>query len=165
MLPPGSGFICCILARIRAVLCHVLVGAIERLAGFVEQVQRVDRVFRKIGAEPELRDDRPLQVVISVDAHAIDDDDVIGFALRLKQPIAAVANHVTDMEISQPAMSQHLSVLRSAKLVREERQGRFVNYEVDPDGLALIAQWLAKYRAYWPARIEALKVLLKDMDQ
>ncbi len=69
------------------------------------------------------------------------------------------------MEISQPAMSQHLSVLRSARLVREERQGRFVNYEVDPEGLALIAQWLAKYRAYWPARIEALKVLLKDMDQ
>jgi DNA-binding transcriptional ArsR family regulator len=69
------------------------------------------------------------------------------------------------MKISQPAMSQHLSVLRSARLVREERQGRFVNYEVDPEGLALIAQWLAKYRAYWPARIEALKVLLKDMDQ
>jgi len=69
------------------------------------------------------------------------------------------------MEISQPAMSQHLSVLRSAKLVREEREGRFVNYEVDPEGLALIAQWLAKYRAYWPARIEALKVLLRDMDQ
>ena len=59
------------------------------------------------------------------------------------------------MEISQPAMSQHLSVLRSAKLVREERQGRFVNYEVDPEGLALIAQWLAKYRAYWPTRIDS----------
>ncbi len=69
------------------------------------------------------------------------------------------------MDISQPAMSQHLSVLRNARLVREERRGRFVNYEVDPDGLALIARWLAKYRAYWPARIDALKVLLKDMDQ
>jgi DNA-binding transcriptional ArsR family regulator len=68
-------------------------------------------------------------------------------------------------EISQPAMSQHLAVLRNAKLVREERQGRFVNYEVDPEGLTHIAQWLAKYRAYWPARIDALKVLLKDMDQ
>lgn len=68
------------------------------------------------------------------------------------------------MGISQPAMSQHLSVLRNARLVREERQGRFVNYEVDPEGLALIAGWLAKYRAYWPKRIEALKVLLKDMD-
>ncbi|MDW9374837.1 metalloregulator ArsR/SmtB family transcription factor [Sinorhizobium meliloti] len=70
-----------------------------------------------------------------------------------------------DMDISQPAMSQHLHVLRNAKLVREERQGRFVNYEVDPEGLALIAGWLAKYRAYWPARIDALKVLLRDMDQ
>ncbi|KXF78401.1 ArsR family transcriptional regulator [Paramesorhizobium deserti] len=69
------------------------------------------------------------------------------------------------MEISQPAMSQHLSVLRTAGLVKEERQGRFMNYEVDPEGLALIAEWLAKYRAYWPQRIEALKVLLKDMDQ
>ncbi len=69
------------------------------------------------------------------------------------------------MEISQPAMSQHLSVLRNARLVREERQGRFVNYEVDPEGLALIARWLTKYRAYWPARIDALKIMLKDMDQ
>ena len=68
------------------------------------------------------------------------------------------------MAISQPAMSQHLSVLRSARLVREERQGRFVNYEVDPEGLVLIGRWLAKYRTYWPARIDALKVLLKDMD-
>lgn len=69
------------------------------------------------------------------------------------------------MEISQSAMSQHLAVLRNAGLVREERQGRFVNYEVDPGGLALIAGWLAKYRLYWPARIDALKDLLKDMDQ
>ncbi len=69
------------------------------------------------------------------------------------------------IEISQPAMSQHLSVLRGAGLVVEIRQGRFVNYEVDPGGLTRIAAWLAKYRAYWPQRIEALKLLLKDMDQ
>ena len=49
--------------------------------------------------------------------------------------------------------------------MREQKQGRFVNYEVDPDGLALIAGWLTKYRAYWPTRIDALNALLKDMDQ
>lgn len=69
------------------------------------------------------------------------------------------------MEISQPAMSQHLAVLQAAKLVRAERQGRFVNYEIDPAGLSLLVRWLAKYRAYWPTRIAALKTLLKDMDQ
>ena len=62
------------------------------------------------------------------------------------------------MTISQPAMSQHLAVLRSAGLVRERRDGRFVNYEVDPEGLA-------RYRAYWPRRIDDLEALLKDMDQ
>ncbi len=69
------------------------------------------------------------------------------------------------MDISQPAISQHLAVLRSAGLIKEQRQGRYVNYEVDPEGLAIIAQWLSKYRTYWPARIDALKTLLKDMDQ
>ncbi|NMM44589.1 winged helix-turn-helix transcriptional regulator [Rhodospirillaceae bacterium KN72] len=69
------------------------------------------------------------------------------------------------MEISQPAMSQHLSVLRNARLVKEERQGRFVNYQVDPAGLNVVAHWLSKYRAFWPERIDALKTLLKDMDQ
>ena len=69
------------------------------------------------------------------------------------------------MAISQPAMSQHLAVLRSAGLVSERRDGRFVNYEVDPDGVARIGEWLARYRAYWPRRIDDLKRLLKDMDQ
>lgn len=69
------------------------------------------------------------------------------------------------IDISQSAMSQHLSVLRGAGLVREQRQGRFVHYEVDPDGVALIARWLAQYRTYWPARVDELKILLKDMDQ
>ena len=69
------------------------------------------------------------------------------------------------MPISQSAMSQHLAVLRQAGLVREARQGRFVNYQVDPQGLALIARWLDKCRAFWPERIEKLNILLKDMDQ
>jgi hypothetical protein len=56
-------------------------------------------------------------------------------------------------------------VLRMAGLVREQRQGRFVNYEVDPAGMARIGRWLTKYRAFWPARMEDLKALLKDMDQ
>jgi hypothetical protein len=33
------------------------------------------------------------------------------------------------------------------------------------DGIASIGSWLARYRAYWPKRIEALSDLLKDMDQ
>jgi DNA-binding transcriptional ArsR family regulator len=69
------------------------------------------------------------------------------------------------LPISQPAMSQHLAVLRQAGLITEARAGRNVNYAVDPQGLAPLHDWLTRYRAFWPARIEKLKDLLKEMDQ
>jgi DNA-binding transcriptional ArsR family regulator len=69
------------------------------------------------------------------------------------------------LDISQPAMSQHLAVLRAAGLVAEQRSGRNVNYRVDPTGLAQMDRWLNRYRMFWPARVEALKQLLREMDQ
>jgi DNA-binding transcriptional ArsR family regulator len=67
--------------------------------------------------------------------------------------------------ITQPAMSQHLAVLRDAGLISERREGRYVNYRVQPEGLAPLHEWLARYRAFWPSRIDGLKDLLKEMDQ
>lgn len=69
------------------------------------------------------------------------------------------------MSISQPAMSQHLAVLREARLVRAERSGRVVNYEVDPKGMEHLARWLERYREYWPKRVDVLKGVLKDMEE
>ena len=67
--------------------------------------------------------------------------------------------------ISQPAMSQHIAVLRGAGLISERRDGRYVNYRVDAQGMAPLHEWLARYRAFWPSRIDGLMDLLKEMDQ
>jgi DNA-binding transcriptional ArsR family regulator len=42
--------------------------------------------------------------------------------------------------VSQSAISQHLRVLRAAKLVRGIRQGRFMHYVPDADGLEKVRQ-------------------------
>ncbi len=69
------------------------------------------------------------------------------------------------LAISQPAVSQHIAVLRGAGLVSEVRVGRNVNYSVNPDGFAPLFDWLARYREFWPHRVERLKTLLREMDQ
>ncbi|TIM65898.1 MAG: winged helix-turn-helix transcriptional regulator [Mesorhizobium sp.] len=67
--------------------------------------------------------------------------------------------------VSQPAVSQHLAVLRGAGLVTERRAGRNAYYRADPQGLEPLLGWIERYRAFWPERIERLKAVLKDMDQ
>jgi DNA-binding transcriptional ArsR family regulator len=69
------------------------------------------------------------------------------------------------LDISQPAVSQHLAVLRGAGLVSERRQGRFSYYRIEPAGLSPLIDWVARYQAFWPERVEKLKEVLKEMDQ
>lgn len=69
------------------------------------------------------------------------------------------------LAMSQPAISQHLAVLRSAGLIDEEKSGRQMRYRIRPDGLAPVVDWLARYRAFWPERVDRLKTLLREMDQ
>ena len=69
------------------------------------------------------------------------------------------------MSISQPAMSQHLAVLRGAGLVREAKEGRAVRYWLAPEGLRPLNDWMRRYSRFWPERIGELETLLKEMDQ
>jgi DNA-binding transcriptional ArsR family regulator len=57
-------------------------------------------------------------------------------------------------DITQPAVSQHLKVLREAGLVSERRAGTRRLYSVRPDGLAGLHEFLADVL---PAGLERLK--------
>ncbi len=59
--------------------------------------------------------------------------------------------------LSQPAMSQHLRVLREAGLVtvRPELQRRI--YSLRSDGFAALDAWLSHYRQFWEMNLEALE--------
>ena len=58
--------------------------------------------------------------------------------------------------VSPPAISQHLKVLREARLVRVRSEGQRRIYALDPDGLAAIDRWLAVLRPFWADRLDAL---------
>jgi len=49
---------------------------------------------------------------------------------------------ISIVPISQPAVSQHLRVLRDARLVRVEKRGQQRIYHLDPAGLAELRQYV-----------------------
>ena len=61
--------------------------------------------------------------------------------------------------VTQPAISQHLKVLREAGLVAERRDGARRLYRVRPEGLAELHDFLAEVM---PARLERLKRVVED---
>ena len=79
---------------------------------------------------------------------------------RLRDGIAPVSELAAGFAISRPAVSRHLRVLREARLVRERRggnDGRQRMYELTAGPLREIAQWAARYEAFWPAHLGRLK--------
>ena len=59
--------------------------------------------------------------------------------------------------LTQPAVSRHLRVLREAALVsvRAEAQQRI--YALEPARLAIVYEWLNRYRLYWNAHLTKLE--------
>jgi DNA-binding transcriptional ArsR family regulator len=62
-------------------------------------------------------------------------------------------------DVSRPAVSRHLRVLREAGLVQERRQGRLRLYRADPAPLAELRSWLERY---WDDRLDALRALAEE---
>jgi DNA-binding transcriptional ArsR family regulator len=58
--------------------------------------------------------------------------------------------------MSQPALSQHLAVLRATDLVAQRRDGRRRLYRLNPEPLREIHDWIEHYRRFWDVRFEAL---------
>ena len=77
---------------------------------------------------------------------------------------AAVRDLTARFDISQPAVSQHLAVLRDAGLVESRREGRLVYYRVDPRGVQPIVDWLAWHQSLWTKSVRRLEDLLDRME-
>ena len=77
---------------------------------------------------------------------------------------AAVRDLTAAFAISQPAISQHLAVLRGADLVAERKSGRLVYYRIKPEGLRPLVDWITHYQAFWADRAARLRTLLEEMD-
>jgi DNA-binding transcriptional ArsR family regulator len=68
------------------------------------------------------------------------------------------------LRMPQPAVSKHLKVLRQAGFVeaRVDAQRRF--YRIKPQPFMEVDAWLAPFRRYWSAHVDALERHLDRID-
>ncbi|MFD2078078.1 DNA-binding transcriptional regulator, ArsR family [Actinopolymorpha cephalotaxi] len=63
--------------------------------------------------------------------------------------------------ISQPAVSQHLRVLRENGFANVRAEGTRRLYAVDTAPLREVDEWLEQYRRFWTQRLDALGTELR----
>lgn len=83
--------------------------------------------------------------------------------LRLVGPGEMTAGDIAArFEVTRPAISQHLRVLREAGLVEERREGTRRWYRARPDGLSELKESL---ESMWDQRLLALKVYAEQAER
>ena len=73
---------------------------------------------------------------------------------RLRGGARSVGELAEGMDVSRPAVSQHLAVLKAARLVTDRADGTRRLYTVDPRGIQTVSEWL---NGFWDKALEAFK--------
>jgi DNA-binding transcriptional ArsR family regulator len=86
---------------------------------------------------------------------------ILDLLLECERPVGDL---VTELAMSQPAVSRHLRVLRDAGLVAARTEAQRRVYRIDPAPLAAMDQWLRPYRRMWAESLDGLERHLDEMD-
>src|SRR5437016_14403689 len=69
------------------------------------------------------------------------------------------------LRMPQPTVSKHLRVLREAGFVESTVDAQRRLYRLKPEPLQEVDAWLAQFRRFWSAHVDALERYLHRMDQ
>jgi DNA-binding transcriptional ArsR family regulator len=88
--------------------------------------------------------------------HALADSTRRAMVERLSRGPASVSELAEPLDISLPAVLQHLQVLEGSGLVRSEKAGRVRTCKIEPAALRKAEQWISRRRAGWERRLDRL---------
>ena len=108
----------------------------------LEYIQRVESVFEII-AEPNRR-------------------AILSLLVASEQSVGEIERH---LRMSQPTVSKHLRVLRDAGFVESSVDAQRRLYRLKPEPLRELDAWLAQFRRFWSAHVDALERHLDRMNE
>lgn len=103
------------------------------------------------------------QDTLSITFAALADPTRRAILARLATGEASVTELAGPFDMSLPAVSKHLKVLRRAGLIERGRRAQWRPCRLDAAPLHEAADWLADYRQFWEERFERLDDYLQDL--
>ena len=76
---------------------------------------------------------------------------MLGYLLGRPHGVGELASH---FDVSRPAISKHLRILKGARIVRERRDGRNRIYELNPAGMKALRTYFDRF---WGHALDAFK--------
>ena len=76
-----------------------------------------------------------------------------------EQSVVELTRH---FQVSRPAISKHLRILREAALVRETKVGKYTYYRFAPEPLETVVEWMKTFDRFWSDNLDSLKQLLEQ---
>lgn len=67
-----------------------------------------------------------------------------------------------NFNISRPAISKHLKILKECGLVEIRQQGRERYCSVNPEPLNEVHRWLEDFETYWTSKLKSLKTFVEE---
>ena len=75
---------------------------------------------------------------------------------RLSRGPASVSELARPLDMSLPAVMQHLAMLEAGGIVTSEKIGRVRTCQIRPEALSLAEQWINQRRTQWERRLDRL---------
>lgn len=86
-----------------------------------------------------------------------------GMIARLSRGPASVSELAEPLDMSLPAVVQHLQVLETSGLISTEKVGRVRTCRLDAKALTSAEDWISSQRASWEARLDRLGEYLEEL--
>jgi DNA-binding transcriptional ArsR family regulator len=86
---------------------------------------------------------------------------ILGLLVSSQQSVGEIERQ---LRMSQPAVSKHLRVLRDAGFVESTVDAQRRLYRLKPEPFKEVDDWLAQFRRFWSAHVDALERHLDRMD-
>ncbi len=86
---------------------------------------------------------------------------ILGLLVSSEQSVGEIER---ELHMAQPTVSKHLRVLRDAGFVESTVDAQRRLYRLRPEPLQELDAWLAPFRRFWSAHVDALERHLDRMD-